>query len=584
MAAEYGYSSAASGLSKKQHLLLRKSALWNERSSWITRYRDISDHLLPYAGRFFTQDRNRGDRTFNNIYDETATFALDTLAAGMMAGMTSPARPWFQLAISDRDLMELETVKIWLAKTAQLMRDIFAKSNTYNALHSLYEELGAFATAGTIIEPDFDTVIHHKVLTAGEYAIAANAKGRVDTLVREFDMTIAQIVGEFVYSGERYAKPDWSCVSPTIKNNWDLCKNIDAWVTVNHVIEPRLDRDGEKRDSKNMRFKSCYFEPGRETGDERLLRESGYNNFPALAPRWSIRGGDIYGHGPSFRALGSIKQLQQEQLRKGQAIDYKTKPPLAVPAEMKNKMSSVFPGGVLFIPPNAQNRTISAAFEVNLDLEHLLIDIQDVRGRINRSFYADLFLMISQDNRRTPATATEIAERHEEKLLMLGPVLERLHNELLGPKIDLTFARIVETGILPPPPPELQEKQLKVEFISPLAQAQKMIGLGSLDRLLGTVGNLAAGTQDIAVWDKIDIDEAIDRYADMLGTDPVIVRSDDKVAEIRANRAQAQQAQAKMVAAQTAASTAKDLSAADTSKPNALTDILRQTQGYNATV
>ena len=568
-------------LTKKQRYNLRKSALVTERSTWIHRYQDITRFLLPYSGRYFTTDRNKGDRAFNNIYDETATFALDVLTAGMMAGMTSPARPWFRLATPDKDLMEFEPVKYWLHDTSQLMRDIFAKSNTYNALHSIYEELGAFATAASIIEDDFDNVIHHHVLTAGEYAIATNDRGRVDTLVREFEMTVMQVVQKFVRQPD--GSMDWSRVSPQVKNNWDTHKNLDAWLPVCHIIEPREARDIRKYDAKNMRFASCYFEPGRDNGDEAMLRESGYKRFPVIAPRWHVRGGDVYGNGPSFRALGSIKQLQQEQLRKGQAIDYQTKPMLQAPAEMRNKWSSMLPGGVVFVPPG-QNNGVKTAFDVNLDLGVLLEDIQDVRGRINKSFYADLFLMISQDNRRQPASATEIAEKHEEKLLMLGPVLERLHNEMLSPKIDLTFARIVEAGILPPPPPELQGVEMNVEFVSTLAQAQKMVGIGSLDGYIGRIAQIAAGSGDLSVWDKVNTDEAADRYADMFGVDPSVVVADDKVVIIREERAAAAAAQQQAAMVPAGAAAARDLAAADTSGQNALTDVLGSLQGYNAQV
>jgi hypothetical protein len=569
-------------LSLKQQYMLRKSALWAERSSWINRYQTITDYLLPYSGRYFSTDRNRGDRQFNHIYDSAATRALRVLNAGMMAGMTSPARPWFRLATPDRELMEYEPVKFWLHDVTELMRDIFAKSNTYNALHSLYQELGAFATGVSIIEPNFDNVIHHTVLTAGQYAIGANDLGYVDTVCREFDMTVGNIVGKFVYGGNRMNSPDWSVVSPTVKNLWDR-HSLDAWLPVTHIIQPRENRDTRKRDAKNMRFASCYFESGGNT-DDKFLRESGYKNFPALAPRWDVSGGDVYGNGPSFDALGDIKQLQQEQLRKGQAIDYQTKPPIQVPAERKNSSISHLPGGVSYIPQNGNGQGVKTLFEVNLNLGDLREDIIDVRTRINSCFYADLFLMISQDNRRTPATATEIAERHEEKLLMLGPVLERLHNELLAPKIDMTFTAIIESGILPPPPPELQGVDLKVEFVSTLAQAQKMVGIGALDGYIGRISQVAAGSADMSIWDKVNKDELADRYADMFGVDPSVIVADDKVVLIREQRAQAQSnaAQAAMIPA--AAGAAKDLAAADTSGNNALTSVMQQFQGYNATV
>jgi Bacteriophage head to tail connecting protein len=149
-----------SDLDKREQVLKRWNMLKNERSSWDGHWREISDYLLPRSGRFFTSDRNRGERKHNNIYDSTGTRSLRVLAAGMMAGMTSPARPWFRLTTSDPELDESSAVKSWLADVQRLMLMVFTKSNTYRALHSMYEELGAFGTAASIIVPNFDTVLH----------------------------------------------------------------------------------------------------------------------------------------------------------------------------------------------------------------------------------------------------------------------------------------------------------------------------------------------------------------------------------------------------------------------------------------
>ncbi len=555
---------------KRQRLLKRKTALWNERSSWISHYREISDYILPRSGRYFESDRNRGDKRHNNIYDSTGTRALRVLAAGMMAGMTSPARPCFRLATPDPDLMQYDPVKLWLNKCAQIMREIYARSNTYRSLHMLYEELGAFGTAVTIIRPDFNDVIRHYPLTCGEYAIASSARGEVNTIYREVPMTIAQVVEQFGLDN----------VSKNVKNQYDR-NNLDQWITVMHAIEPRKEKDREygKRDAMNMPFKSCYFELAGE-GDE-LLSESGYKEFPALAPRWSVSGGDIYGNGPAMEALGDIRQLQHEQLRKAQGIDYQTKPPLQMPLSMKNSEYDSLPGGVAWIDPSSPNGEIKTQFQVNLNLQHLLMDIQDVRERINGTFYADLFLMMANDT-RSGITATEVAERHEEKLLMLGPVLERLHNEMLSPMIEVTFAQMIEAGIAPPPPKELQGVDLNIEFVSTLAQAQRAIGVGSVDRLLGTVGSVAQMKPE--VLDKVNADEIVDMYADMLGVDPRLIVGDEQVAIIRQERA-AQQQQA-MAAQKMAAMTdaAAKMGGIDTSKPSALTDVMAGLQGYGGAV
>lgn len=542
----------------------RWGQLKTERASWFSHWKEISDYLLPRSGRFFVQDRNRGQRRHNAIYDSTGTKALRVLSAGMMAGMTSPARPWFRLATADVDMMKHGPVKLWLDQCQKLMLTIFQRSNTYRSLHSIYEELGAFGTAASVVMDDYSDVIRHYTLTSGEYAIAQNFRGEVDTLYRSFDKTVSQLVKEFGYDK----------VSKTVKNMYDR-GSLDEWITIVHCIEPRADRDPSKKDAKNMAYKSVYFEIGADRNE--FLSESGFERFPALCPRWNVTGGDIYGSSPAMEALGDIKQLQHEQLRKAEVIDYKTKPPLQVPTSMKNRDVDSLPGGVSFVDAAAPSGGIRTMFEVNLDLNHLLMDIQDVRQRINSNFYADLFLMISQAPTMN-MTATEVAERHEEKLLMLGPVLERLHNELLDPMISMTFERMLKAGIVPPPPEELQGQDLNIEFVSMLAQAQRAVGTNASDRFVSSIGAVAQFKPD--VLDKFDSDKWAEAYADMLGVDPNMVVPDDKVALIRQERAKAQ-AQAQQAAMmQQQAATAKDLGSIDTSNKNALTDVVQMFSGY----
>jgi hypothetical protein len=551
-------------INRRQAILRRKSALWNERTSWITHWREISDYQQPRAGRYFTTDRNRGDKRANHIHDNTAIFASRTLAAGLMSGVTSPARPWFRLEIRDKDLMESGPVKTWLHDTAALLRAIFATSNTYRALHSLYEELGLFGTGVSFVMPDFDNVIHHYPLTAGEYALATNSKGEVDTLCREFQMTVGQMV-------EQFGKENCSNTVIDLYNKG----SYDAWVDVVHMIEPRRNRDVSKADGRNKKFASIYLEPGKDNMDK-FLSESGFNRFPALAPRWVVTGNDIYGTSPGMECLGDVKQLQHQQLRKSQGIDYQVNPPLQVPVGYSEASKARLPGGVFYVQQTGQNQAVRSAFEVQLDMQHLLIDIQDVRERIRSAYYADLFMMLANDT-RSGITATEVAERHEEKLLMLGPVLERLHNELLQPMIDIAFERASEAGILPEPPQELQGVELQVEFISVLAQAQRAVATQGMDRLLATVGNLAAVSP--GVLDKIDFDQVVDIYGEAYGVDPKVIVPDDVVAQLRQQKAEAAAAQQAAMMVPPAVDTAKTASEIN---PEGMDNVMNMFSGYGS--
>lgn len=555
-----------------QKILARKSELWNERTSWDTHCQDIADYLLPRAARFTEGDKNRGGATnYNAIIDETGTQAHGVLEAGLMAGMTSPARPWVKLATPDRDLMEYTPVKIWLSKVTIKMLAIFAKSNTYRAFRSMYGQLGAFGTASNFVVDNYKTVLHNYPQVFGQYAIGLDSLGKADTLYRTMTKTVSQLAQEFGLE---------NC-SQTVRNLYDSGR-YDADVKVLHAVEPRRDRDYSKADSRNMRFKSCYLEMGADA-ENQYLRESGFSYFPAVCPRWLVDGDDTYpSRWPGAIALGSVKQLQQEQLRKSTAIDYQVEPPLQVPNQYKNQAIDRFPGGVMYVDMSNPQAKITSAFDVRLDLSHLLADIQDVRQRIDRSFHVNLFQML-QNDQRSNITAREIAERHEEKLLMLGPVLESLHNEMLQPHIEITFAKMVSAGLFAPgmelePPAELNGADLDVEFISTLAQAQRAVGTASVDRYIGTLASLS--TIKPGVLDKLDEDQVADVYADQLGIDPSIVVSDDRVALIRKDRAR-QQAMAQAAAM---APAAKDLAmagkAASETDAGALSNLMSGLSGY----
>ena len=541
----------------------RWGALKKERSSWMGQWMEVSANLLPVNGRYFISDRNRGFKRFNSIYDSTGTRALRVLSAGMMSGMTSPSRPWFRLSVSDSDLMQYQPVKVWLNAVTDQVGDVMAKSNLYRVLHTMYEELGAFGTSAALIAEDYKNVIHLHPFTIGEYAITTNWKGDVTTLYREFDNTVGAIVAEFGLE---------NC-SSAVKSAYQR-GTLDQWITIVHAIEPRTDRDPNKKDSINMPWRSVYFE--RSSTNKSVLRESGYKSFPCVCPRWQTVGGDIYGVSPGMEALGDIKGLQSQEFRKLLAIDYQSNPPIQVPSSMKNRETELFPGGVSYYDAQSGSQGIKTAYEVNLDIRNLLASQQDTRQRVNAAFFSDLFMMISsQDTGRM--TATEVAARNEEKMLMLGPVVERLNNELLDPLVETVFERLLSAGMLPPPPEELQGHDLNIEYVSMLSQAQKAVSTNSIDRFVGNLGQIAQLRPD--VLDKFDPDHWADLYSDKLGIDPELILPSEQVALVRQQRAQAQQQAQQQEAMMNASQTAKNLGQTSTQSGTMSGDLLNKMQG-----
>lgn len=541
----------------------RWSALLTERSTWLTHWQEIGHYILPRSGRFYDTSAaaapNSGGKKNQHILDSTATRALNIMTAGLLSGASSPARPWFRLKTPFKDLNARESVKRWLYEVESRMRDVFNATNTYRAFRQSYQELGAFGTSANITLPHFDNVIHNHPLTIGEYAVDANSDGKVDTLYRKFEMNVGQLVSRFGYAN----------VSNRVQQQYDR-NNLTPWVPLLHVIEPRRERNPQKLDNKNMPWASCYIEMGCD--EDKVLRESGYRDFPATVPRWETRGANIYGDSPGMMVIGDVKQLQHQQFRKSQAIDFMTLPPIGLPPGAAAAGINLNPGAVNYVDVGTAGA--KSLFDVRLELNGLLADIQDVRGRIERGFFVDLFLLIMGDDRQQPATAREIAERHEEKLLMLGPVLESLHDDMLGPYVELAFVYMLEAGIIPPPPPELEGVPLSIMFVSLLAQAQQLVGLSGVERLIGSVVSVAPIKPDIT--DKVNFDRSVEIYGEMLGVDPELIVSDDQVALIRENRAKAQ-AQAQQAAMlQQGAAVAKDMGAAGEEGLSAAAQAARQ--------
>lgn len=545
---------------------LRFQGLRNERSTWDSHWKDISGLLLPRTSRFYSDQRNRGGNRNQRIIDATGTFSLQVLVAGLMAGATSPARPWFMLQSPDPELNKQPEVAAWMFLATEAMRDEMRRTNIYRGFHSTYQELGAYGTHAMFCRPLYGApaLLHFYPMTIGEYWLGQSDLNVIDTCYREFDMTVSQLVNAFGIE---------AC-SPEVRNKAHTGRR-DDWVTVVHAIEPRTDRNPQYEDAGNKPWRSLYYEA---KGDNRLvLSDSGFDDFPVLAPRWGVSSNDIYGNSPGMLALNAIDQLQHQQWRKGQAIDYQTQPPLQGPPSAQGRELSLLPGAYNS-GSEVVGSKIEAMWRAELRLDHLKLDMDEVRERIRECFHSDLFLMLANSDRRQ-MTAAEVAERHEEKLLILGPVLESLHDELLRPLIRMLFKRMVDEGRLPPPPEALLGSELSVEFVSVLAQAQRQIGVNSYDRFLTTVS--AIGQMKPEVWDRVDIDVVVEEYARAMGVPPKMLVPVQEADVIRKARNDAYAAKETIAAMQSQTASVKNLATSPVggAQPNVL-DALGNLTGY----
>jgi hypothetical protein len=520
----------------------RSQWMWNEAMTWYPAFKELAKFCNPTRGYFIDDVPNRGKQIdFTTVVDGHARIACRTLASGMHSGLTAPSRPWFKLELPQVELDNNSAGVAWLDEVQERMLEVFAQSNIYGVLRSMYEEIGTFGTACAYIEEDADDVIRGRVYTAGEYFLSCGPDGRVNGFHRRFWMTNFQLVEQFGIE---------NC-SPRVQAQWQT--HQDQWTKVNLLIEPNDDRIPEDKSWRGKAYRCVYWEDG--SMNNTYLYTGGYDEFPIIAPRWDTTTTmDIYGRGPGWDALGNVKMLQKEQRDKLTALALMIRPPMQVDSSIQGEVN-LMPGGVTRSSSSAPNAGVRQAFQINPDIRSISEDIQVLKQTIDKSFFADLFLMLdSQDQSRM--TATEVAERQSEKLQILGPVLERLENELLNPLIERTFAIMMRGGLIPPPPPELSGLEIKPKYISILAQAQRMVGVTSIDQWVQGVGMTAQLSPDAV--DIVNFDEVNSEKAEMLGIPAKVVRSTEELAKIRQQKAQAQQQQMQMQQAMASAKAAKD--------------------------
>jgi hypothetical protein len=539
------------GISRRQRLEMTKADLFQEMQQHRAHWIDCADFIKPRRPRWFVTDRNRGDRRNQKIIDSTASFSHRTLQSGMHAGMTNPARPWLRILTPDPDLNEYETVKLWLHTVTQRMLTIFAQTNLYNVLPIHYGDMGAFATAATAILNDSQDLFRAVNYPIGSYAIACNNRGIVDRFAHEQEMSVAQVVEEYLLD-RKTNMIDWTNASQALKNCWDRGSFNDK-LQVAWLCTPNADRaPAHYIASKSMPYYGCHFEPGQDR-DDTFLREEGFNEFPVHVSRWDVTGNDDWGTDcPAMIALGDVKQLQTGERRSGQLLEKFINPPLQAPTHIRNQKASLLPGDITYTDVREGQKGIAPIHELNLQgYDKLEMKQASVRSRIQRAFYEDLFLMLAYSDPTRgvqPPTATEIVERKEEKLIALGPVLERTNDELLDPLVDRVFAMMDRAGLIPQAPEELHNVTLRVEYVSILAQAQKLVGVVGHERFLQNASALVGLVPEVR--HKVNWMQAIDDLGDMLGVNPKLIVPDEqaKAAAQAEAQAAARQAQAEAMA------------------------------------
>ena len=534
----------------------RLEQMRNTRLGWWAHWAQLAEMFLPRRYRVFvTPNQWRGSQINSAIVDETGVLAARTMSSGMLSGLTSPTKPWFKLGLDSEPANDFGPVKSYLAECERRMMRVMQESNFYQALAQMYQDLGVFGSASVIIYEDAEDVIRCYNPALGEFFFGSSARLDIDTLAREFPFTTTQCV-------QAFGLKNLSTSTQQLYRNGGASRETE--IVIQHMIEPNTpiyDQGSEKELGylvpKKFLYREVYWEQSSsgQANDGSVIKVSGFNETPFLGARWDVTSNDAYGRSPGMDALPATRQLQIEQRRKAEAIDKMVRPPMNASVSMKNEPMSIMPGAINYVA-DLSSSGFAPAYKIEPNIQEMKEDISEVQSRVKSIFFNDLFLMISSLD--TVRTATEIDARREEKLVQLGPVIERFENEVLDEAIERIFAIMSRRGLLPPPPPQIAGATINISYVSMLAEAQRAASTTSIERLLQLAGNLAAVDPDI--MDNIDLDQTIETYADLLSIPPDLIRPSVVVAQMRAAKAQqAQQAQA-LQASAAAAQTGQVLS------------------------
>lgn len=509
---------------------------------------ELADYFCPNSVRFLVRNVNKPRVKSKKILDSTPLIAVRNFSAGMMTGATAPTRRWFKTSVLNKDIESNWAIKDWCEKQAELTRRILYSSNFYQCLPEIYKQLAIFGFSCVGLQSDFDTVVNFKCLPIGSYYYAKNDRGVINTVCRNYMETARNIVNEF---GKE------NCSDSVIEA---AEKNPNSMFEIVHYVEPNKDFKKDSPVSSQKEFISIYYEAGsREDVKGRYLRKSGFDKFPYVIFEASCNGEDNYPTDSiGIQALPDNKQLMNMIKEYAKAVKKIVSPAYQGPASLKNKNLADTPSH--FNETDENGNGMTPIYQVPPRILELKEEINEIKESIKSIFYNDLFAMILETAERQ-RTATEVNELKEEKMVLLSPLLEQVHNALRQIH-DWIFQEEVRTGIIPTIPDELKGQEIEIEFVSTLAQAMKVQNISSMERFATFVANIAQ-TIDPVLSKKLNGEKMIDAYADYANIEPSQVTPSEEIAQIRAALEQKQQQQEQMAALTQGSQLVKNMGGAD---------------------
>lgn len=521
-------------------ILATANYLQKQRDNYKSTWDDIGDYINLHRKPVVIA----GQKKTTKVYSSRVMRSLAILVAGLHSLLTSPAVPWFTLKMRDKTLMRDDAVRAWLDEVTDLMYTAFSNSNYYNVQTEFYRDLGSYGIGGKYCyESLLPNLITFMSMSPYRFTFAENAVGEIDTVYRELEYTARQAV-------QFWPMPSLNTKIQQILKDSPQKADVDKFPFL-HAIFPRKERSSSLMGSDNMPFASVYVDvEGRS-----IVEISGFEEFPCSITRWERPADEPYGLSPAIISLPDVKTVNARRRNMLIAEDKILNPPLDVPEGYKDAIRTG-PGGLNYRESGADRiMPLNIAGRIDISAEQLQMDL----NAIDEAFFVDVFRMFDQISRQM--TAYEVGKREAEKMLMFGPVVGRLTHEALDKDIHRVFGLLLRAGYLPPPPEQIINQQYDIEYIGPLARAQKAAQLGALEEAFQRILPMIEYFPDII--DGVDSDEVRDYIFELSGVPERIKRTKQQIDELRQSRAEAQAQEEQQAQLAQAALTVKDLAAAN---------------------
>ena len=511
----------------------RFSHMKSRRVSWEESWEDIAKYVVPRRSIF--DDENEAKDISKGIFDQTAIFAAQMLADGLQGYLVSPSIPWFKLTPEDRSVGNSVVLRRYLETIEEVLYASFQRSNFYQTVNENFVDAVSIGTTTMYAEEDlYEDRIRFTARHPKEVFVEQDRYGKITTLFRRFKIKRRDLLDYFPEA----QLPEELRKEMEVSGVFD---DSETEYNIIHAVFPRKDRVLGKLDGKGKKFASIYFI---EERDDVILRESGYDLFPYAVWRWRTNTDEEYGRSPAMDCLADVKALNQMNRSMLKRSQLEAEPMFNAPASARGHGGiKIQPNGINWmVKPTDKLEAVGLGMQYSIGKDQM----ESKKQRIQETFRADVFLMLSQSDNQM--TAREVVERQGEKAAVLGSIIGRMASEFLDPIIDIVFNIENKAGRIPPPPQGIQLPTIKVDYIGPLAQAQrKYHATQGIDQALAQIIPLAQINPNIL--DHLDFDAIAQRIASATGMSADLMREEAQVQAMRQQKAmQQQQAQAQQQA------------------------------------